>query len=136
MKRIAAVVGALLVAGLALAWFTGWGPTAPGTISARQLAGVWAGGDGASVEFRADGSFCARDFPIERSPERLVTSCGDWSFSEDDGSRDQGIDLDFDKPSFALISMVRVAGRDGEGGLYVLFDIDDASDRVVLHRQS
>ncbi|MFE2013951.1 hypothetical protein [Streptomyces sp. NPDC059491] len=133
-KRISAVAGAVLVAGVSLAWFAGWWPMAPGTISARQLAGVWAGGDGASVEFRADGTFCARDFPIERSPEQLITSCGEWSFSKG-RSRDQGIDLDFDTPSYALIDMVKVAGEGGEGGLYVLFDIDDLSDRVELHRQ-
>ncbi|GGY63040.1 hypothetical protein [Streptomyces omiyaensis] len=133
-KRLAVLGGGLLVVGAFLASALGWDPRDPGTITAQQLRGEWTGEGGAFVEFRTDGTFCARDFPVERSPERLITSCGDWSFS-DDGDRDQGIDLDFDRPSFALISMVRVAGSGGEGGLYVLFDVDDASDRAVLHRR-
>ncbi|MFF2777341.1 hypothetical protein ACFVU3_20815 [Streptomyces sp. NPDC058052] len=132
-RRIAVAVGVLLAAGAAGAAVLGWGPFEAGTITADRLAGGWEGPEGERLEFRADGTFCARAFPIDQAPAQPVDSCGRWSFSED-GETDQGIDLDFDRPSYALIGMVRVSGEDGAGGLYVRWDIDDASGRLELRR--
>ncbi|MFJ9433502.1 hypothetical protein ACIRQY_28140 [Streptomyces sp. NPDC101490] len=135
MKKIAITLGGLLTAGFAVALTFGWGPFAPGTITASGLAGAWKGPDGESLVFRKDGTFCAEDFPIERFPEQRVDTCGEWNFSDDRG-RDQGIDLDFDEPSYAMTGMLRVSGPEARGGLYVLWDIDDESDRLELQRKS
>ncbi|MFJ2786988.1 MULTISPECIES: hypothetical protein [unclassified Streptomyces] len=116
MKKISIATGGVLAARRAMALALGRGPFAPGTVTAGELAGAWAGAHGESLEFREDGAFCADGFPVERSPEQRVDTCGRWNFSDDRG-RDQGIDLDFDEPSHSMIGTLRVSGPEGRGGL-------------------
>ncbi|GHE25985.1 hypothetical protein Shyd_55490 [Streptomyces hydrogenans] len=135
MRKLLIAAGGVIATGCVAALAFGWGPFAPGTITTDRLAGAWKGSGGESLEFRKDGTFCAAHFPIERSPEQRVDTCGTWSLSDDHGT-DQGIDLDFTTPSYAMMGMVRVSGPEGRNGLYVDWNVDDASDRLELHRES
>ncbi|MER5888641.1 hypothetical protein ABT160_32855 [Streptomyces sp. NPDC001941] len=131
------IIGAALVCAVTVGtwWVIGSGVLSSGTITPAQLQGKWVGAGGASLDFTADGKFCAEKFPVQQDLKDRVTTCGTWELPPAGNGADQSVDLYFDKPSLAMTSQLMAAGEGGKDGLYVSWNPDDLSQRFDLKRE-